>query len=125
MIEWASVKRGVNKRLVRAVMRLYDVVQTKVRVGDGICGRFSVDVGIHQEYIKKNVLLPFLFAVAFGALCEDVRGGLLFKVLFANKLVLTADSMEELRIKFDKWKNAFRKKGFKANLGKTKAMVSG
>ena len=47
----------------------------------------------------------------------------MFEVLYADDLVLMADSMEELRMKFDKWKSAIEKKGLKANQGKV--MVSG
>ena len=33
--------------------------------------------------------------------------------------------MEELRENFDEWREAFESKGMRANLGKTKLMVSG
>ena len=38
---------------------------------------FSVEVGVHQRY----VLSPFLFAIVMNAIWEDVREGLLFKIL--------------------------------------------
>ena len=121
VIEWALRKRGVNERLVKAVMRLYEGAMTKVKVGGGMSDGFSVEVGVHQG----SVLSPFLFAIVMDVLCEDVREGLLFEILYADDLVLMADSMEELRVKFDKWKNAIEKKGLKVNLSKTKVMVSG
>ena len=95
--------------------------QTKVKVGNGMSDGFSVEVGVHQG----SVLSPILFAIVMDAICEDAREGLLFEILYADDLVLMADSMEELRMKFDKWKNALEKKGLKVNLGKTKVMVSG
>ena len=121
VIEWALRKRGVNERLVRAVMRLYEGAKTKVKVGNGMSDGFSVEVGVHQG----SVLSPFLFAIVMDVLCEDVKEGLLFEILYADDLVLMADSMEELRMKFDKWKGAIEKKGLKVNLSKTKVMVSG
>jgi hypothetical protein len=36
-----------------------------------------------------------------------------------------ADSMEELQLKFDRWKSVIERKGLKVNMGKTKVMVSG
>lgn len=48
---------------------------------------------------------------------------MLFEILFADDLVLMADSMEELRLKFDNWKDATERKGRKLNMGKL--MVSG
>ena len=40
-------------------------------------------------------------------------------------MVLVSETMEGLREKFWKWKEAFERKGLKVNLGKTKVMVSG
>jgi hypothetical protein len=51
--------------------------------------------------------------------------GLLFEILYADDLVLMVDSMEELQLKFDRWKSVIERKGLKVNMGKTKVMVSG
>jgi hypothetical protein len=59
------------------------------------------------------------------AVCGGVIEGLLYEILYADDLLLMADSMEELQVKFDKWKDAIEKKGMKVNMGKTKVMVSG
>jgi hypothetical protein len=47
------------------------------------------------------------------------------EILYADDLVLMADSMEELQLKFDRWKSVIDRKGLKVNMGKTKEMVSG
>ena len=44
----------------------------------------------------------------------------MIEMLYANDLVLTGESMEGLRKRFWKWKEAFESKGLKVNLGKTK-----
>ena len=46
-------------------------------------------------------------------------------MLHADDLVLISETIEGLRIKFLKWKEAFQNKGFKVNLGEIKVMVSG
>ena len=46
-------------------------------------------------------------------------------MLYADDLVLTSETMEGLREKFWKWKEAFESSGLKVNLGKTKVVVSG
>ena len=51
--------------------------------------------------------------------------GLLYEILYADDLILMADSLEELQVQFDGWKEAFKKKGLKVNMGRTKLMVSG
>ena len=121
VIEWAMRKKGVNERLVAAVMQLYEGAKTRVRVGNGLSDAFSVGVGVHQG----SVLSPFLFAIVMDAVCGNVMEGLLFEILYADDLVLMADSMEELMRKFDRWKSAIEKKGLKVNMSKTKIMVSG
>ena len=121
VIEWALRKKGVTERLVRAVMQLYEGANTKVKVGKGMSDAFNVKVGVHQG----SVLSPFLFAIVMDVVCGDVMEGLLFEILYADDLVLMAESMEELQSKFDRWKSAIEKKGLKVNMGKTKVMVSG
>jgi hypothetical protein len=121
VIEWALRKKGVNERLVGAVMRLYEGAKTKVKVGKGMSEAFNVKVGVHQG----SVLSPFLFAIVMDVVCGDIMEGLLFEILYADDLVLMADSMEELQLKFDRWKSVIERKGLKVNMRKTKVMVSG
>ena len=47
------------------------------------------------------------------------------ETLYADDLVLTSETMEGLREKFWKWKEAFESKGLKMNHRKTKVVVSG
>lgn len=49
----------------------------------------------------------------------------LHEILYADDLVLMADSMEELQVKFDRWKSVNEKKGLRINMGMTKEMVCG
>ena len=82
---------------------------------------FEVKVGVHQG----SALSPLLFAIVVGVITESVRNGLMSKMLCADDLVLTSETMEGLREKFWKWKEAFESRGLKVNLGKTKVVVSG
>ena len=121
VIEWALRKKGVNERLVKAVMQLYEGAKTKVKVGKEMSEAFDVKVGVHQG----SVLSPFLFAIVMDVVCGGVMKGLLFEILYADDLILMADSMAELQDKFDNWKKAIERKGMKVNMGKTKVMVCG
>jgi hypothetical protein len=102
-------------------MCLYEGTKTKVKVGKGMSEAFNVKVGVHQG----SVLSPFLFAIVMDVVYGDIMGGLLFENLYADDLVLMADSMEELLLKFDRWKSVIERKGLKVNMGKTKVMVCG
>ena len=46
------------------------------------------------------------------------------EILYADDLVLMSKSIENLKEKLLKWKEAFESKGLKMNLKKTKIMVS-
>ena len=60
-----------------------------------------------------------------GVLSEDGRKGALYELLYADELVLMAETMGELEAQFVHWKTAFEGKGLKVNLGKTKVRESG
>ena len=118
VIEWALRKKLVPERLVQAVMSMYKGAKTWVQVGGGHSEEF--DVGVHQE----SVLSPFLSSIVLKVLSEDGRKGALYELLYADDLVLMAETMEELEAKFIRWKAAFEGEGLKVNLGKTKVMES-
>ena len=114
VLEWAMRKRGIPESLCEGA-------KTRVRVGLELSEEFEVKVGVHQG----SVLSPLLFAIAVDVITESVRNGLMSEILYADDSVLTSETMEGLREKFWKWKEAFKSKGLKVNLGKTKVVVSG
>ena len=119
--EWALRKRGIPETMVRAVMSLYEGAKSRVRVGTKLSEAFRVKVGVHQG----SVLSPLVFAIVIDVVTENAREGLMSEILYADDLVLISETMEGVRGKFRKWKEAFENKGMKVNLGKTKLMVSG
>jgi hypothetical protein len=94
-IEWALRKKGVNDRLVMAVMRVYEGAKTKVKIGNGMSEAFNVKVGFHQG----SVLSPFLFAVVMDVVCGDIMEGLLCKILYADGLVLDGGQHGRVAVK--------------------------
>ena len=102
-------KRGIPEVMVRAVMRVSEGAKTRVRVGLGLSEEFEVKVGVHQG----SVLLPLVFAIVVDVVTESVKNGLMSEMLYADDLVLMSETMEGLREKFCKWKEAFDSKGMK------------
>jgi len=80
----------------------------KVQIqGSELSEEFEVKVGVHQG----SVFSPLIFAIVADVVTESVRNGLMSEMLYADDLVLTSETMEGLREKFWKWKEAFESKG--------------
>ena len=69
-----------------------------------------------------SVLSPLLFIIVLKALFREFREGLSMELLYADDLVLMAESEELLMEKLRKWKNGMEAKGLRVNAGKTKFM---
>ena len=120
VVEWALRKEGVSEWMIKAVMTTYYEAKTAVKVEQGLSDEFEVKVGVHQG----SVLSPFLFITVMQAVTKHAAEGLPWELLYADDLVLIAESEEELKRKMVTWKNEMEKKGLKVNIGKTKVMCS-
>ena len=65
--------------------------EKQVRVGDGYSEEFGVGVGVHQG----SVLSPLLFIIVLEALSREFRTGCPWELLYADDLMISAESMEE------------------------------
>ena len=79
---------------------MYKGAKTRVKAGDGYSEEFDVGVSVHQGL----VLSPFLFSIVLDVLSEDGKKGALYELLYADDLVLMAETMEELEAQFIRWK---------------------
>ena len=70
------------------------------------------------------MLSPLLFAIAVDIILENARKKLINGILYVNGLVLMSESIENLKEKLLKWKDAFESERLKVSLKKTKVMVS-
>ena len=77
-------------------------------------------VGSHQG----SVLSPILFVIVMEMISIELRAGLPLESLYADDLILMAESEESLRDKIVKWKSGLEANGLKMNRGKTKVMFS-
>ena len=121
VIWWAMSKLGIDEWLVRLVQSMYKDVRSRVRVGDGYSQEFGVGVVVHQG----SVLSPLLFIIVLEALSREFRTGGPWELLYADDLMISAGSKEELLVKVKPWKTEMEKKGLRVNMGKTKIMESG
>ena len=114
-------KLDIDEWLVRLVQSMNKDVRIRVRVGDGYSEEFGVGVGVHQG----SVLSPLLFIIVLEALFRDFRTCCPWEMLYADDLMIIAESKEELLVKVKTWKTEMEKKSLRVNMGKTKIMESG
>ena len=78
-------------------------------------------VGVHQG----SLLSPLLFIIVLEALSREFWAGVPWEDLYADDLVIIADSLQECVRRLLIWKEAMEKKGLRVNAGKTKVMICG
>ena len=118
---WAMRSLGVEEWAVRVVQGMYSNARSRVRVNGQYSKEFDVGVGVHQG----SVLSPLLFIMVLEALSREFRTGTPWELLYADDLVIIADSLEECVAKLKVWKRGMESKGLRVNMAKTKFMVSG
>ena len=78
-----------------------------------------LSVGVHQG----SVLSLLLFIIVLEALSREFREGLPMELLYADDLVLIAETKENLLLEMVRnWKEGMGKKGLRVNTGKTKVV---
>ena len=118
VVWWALRCLGVDEWIVSVIKAMYEDATTTVRVNGRESKAFSVRVGVHQG----SVLSPLLFIIVLEALSREFREGLPMELLYADDLVLVAETEELLMEKLRKWKRGMELKGLRVNIGKTKVM---
>ena len=113
-------KVGVEEWVIRVVQAMYENVKSKVRLNEKFSEEFNIKVGVHQG----AVLSPLLFIIVLEALSREFRTGCPWELLYADDLVLKADTLPELKMKLSSWKEAIEKKGLRINMSKTKILIS-
>ena len=120
-ISWVLRRQMVPEYLISAVMGLYTNSSSQVRVAGGLSDKFPINVGVHQG----SALSPLLFKIVMEEATKDVRRGDPWELLYADDLVLTAESREAVLEMFMDWSRAMELRGMKVNISKTKLLVSG
>ena len=107
-------KTGVEEWIVWLVQGMYANARSHVCVGEWYSEEFEVKVGFHQG----SVLSPLLFIIVLEALSREFRSGVPWEDLYADDLVIIAESLKECVRRLLTWKEAMEKKGLRVNAGK-------
>ena len=95
---------------------MYAHARSRVHVGEGYSEEFEVKVSVHQG----SVLSPLLFIIVLEALSREFRSGVPWEDLYANDLVIIAESLKECVRRLLTWKDAVGKERTKRKCRKDK-----
>src|SRR6266516_4725130 len=116
---WALRYVGVEEWIVNVIKSMYDGITTSVKMNDEESETFEVKVGLHQG----SVLSPILFNIVMKDIADNFNKGLPWELLYADDLVLLAESRVELERRLEVWIARLKVKGLRVNIGKTKVMI--
>ncbi len=91
---------------IEAIRDIYNRVLTKIQTPVGITEPFPVRVGLHQG----SSLSPFIFAIIIDEISKSIWETVPWCMLFADDIVLVAESKEEISNKLDEVERSFRRK---------------
>ena len=114
-------KLGVEEWLVSAVVSMYTGAKTGVRTVYGNSNGFEIKVGLHQG----SALSPLLIVIVMEALSREFRVALPWQLLYADDLVVIAETQGDLFKRLNEWKDFMENGGMRVNMNKTKVIISG
>ena len=109
-------KSGIVEKYVQLVQDMYKESETVVRCAVETAESFKVKVGLHQG----SALSPFLFAVIMDGLTDEVRREPPWTMLFADNIVISKETRQEVERILESWRYALEKRGMKVSRSKTK-----
>ena len=99
---------------------MYENAKSCVRLDGQLNDEFNIKVGVHQG----PPLNPLLFVIAMEALLREFRVGCPWELLYADDLVLMAETLEDLKRNLTSWKDNIEAKGIRVNVNKTKLVCN-
>ena len=111
----------MDEWIVHLVLGMYSSARSRVRVGEGYSEELEKKVGVHQG----SVLSLLLFIIVLEALSHEFRCRVPWEDLYADDLVIIAESLEECVRRLLTWEEAMEEKGLRVNAGKAKIMICG
>ncbi|GKF47330.1 retrovirus-related pol polyprotein LINE-1 [Tanacetum coccineum] len=94
---------------------MYEGVKTRVRTTIGNTEFFPVEVGLHQG----SAISPYLFTLILDELSRGIQESIPWCMIFADDIVLIAESTEGLNNIIEKWRKALEDNGLRVSREKT------
>ncbi|XP_071697222.1 G-type lectin S-receptor-like serine/threonine-protein kinase At4g27290 [Rutidosis leptorrhynchoides] len=96
-------------------MDMYEGAKSCVRTPVENTEYFPIEVGLHQG----SALSPFLFALILDELSRGIQENIPWSLIFADDIVLVADSKDELNRRLEQWREALEQSGLRISRQKT------
>ena len=129
IIWYKLIKLGINGKILNVIKSMYNNVKSKIKLNNTPSDEFNSYLGVRQG----ESLSPFLFAMYLNDLelelstngCHGIDIGTfkIFLLLYADDIILFADSPEELQNKLDALKDYCFRWKLTVNTDKTKIIV--
>ena len=74
---------------------------------------------------QGTALSPLLFVIVMEAISREFRVALPWELLYADHLVVIAETEKDLIKRLNEWKNNVENRGMRVNVNKTKVVISG
>jgi len=74
---------------------------------------------------QGSALSPLLFVIVMEAISREFRVALSWELLYADDLVVIAETEDSLIKMLNEWKDNVANRGMRLNMNKTKVMISG
>lgn len=100
---------------VALVQDMYKRINIRVRSLAGLSNSFEVKVGVHQD----SALSPLLFNLVMNYLTKDIKSPLPWSMLYADDIVLAADTAQHLQETLNSWTYGLERFGLRVSRGKT------
>ena len=97
---WSMRHLGFPEWYVSTVQAMYSKASSRVCVNNSLSDSFTVQVGVHQG----SILSPFIFIVVLEALSCEFCTSCPWELLYADDLVISSDSLDDLLDRLRIWK---------------------
>lgn len=116
---WGALRsHDIPEQIVLVLMDLYAESRTKIKSTAGLSDEFQVNVGVSQG----STISPLLFILVLNHLTSHLMRDSIWSLLFADDIVLVANTAEELERELERWRETLESNGLRISSKKTEYM---